>query len=399
MGDDWNLSSFLNYTIMNSTISSSSSIGDHQKNLEVIFGTNTAVVAEGGRGALFKTLNFAESKRVITNIENGVQIIEDGVRIVQSCNGLLCCIKETEVTNNDSAPHIYTTQTYIYNPTTRQYKTLPPSPFRDVVRDDCCFKVSSVSLAFDPIKSPDHYQVICIWRDIVKGWDLGWFNDEYIYNHYIEIYSSKTNSWRMVISSSVNPFHALPASFTKSGVYWNGCLHWIATEDNTTNESSMYFDIAKELVKPFPFPNTPDDDESNAVYFGECRGHLYIIEALASCFTNYNILKMETDYSGWKLMHKLDLERFVNAYPGFDTLPVDRTRLFYRMVLLLEEDEEESLSKLVVLVAGKRVISYDLKEFSITEIHTFTEYNVHSAARIGGLWGFIHHYIESLACV
>ncbi|RZC58036.1 hypothetical protein C5167_005331 [Papaver somniferum] len=366
---------------------------------EVIYSTNTAVVAEGGKGALFKTLNFAESEQVITHTENGVQIIENGVRIVQSCNGLLCCIKETEVINDENAPRVYTTRTYIYNPTTRQCKILPPSPFRDVVGEDCCFKVSSISLAFDPIKSPDHYQVICIWRDIVKDWDFEWYDDEYLHNHYIEIYSSKMNSWKKVSSSSVNPFYALPNSFTKSGVYWNGSLHWIATADNTTTESSMYFDIVQELVKPFPFPTTSDHTVSHAVYFEECGGHLYLIEVLASCYTSYNIWKLETGYSGWKLIYKLDLERFIRAYPGYDSYAVDRTLMLFRMVLVLEEDEEDSLSKLVVLVDGRRVISYDLKKLSITEIHTFTEYNVHASARIGGLWGSLHHYIESLACV
>ncbi|XP_026405841.1 uncharacterized protein LOC113301287 [Papaver somniferum] len=54
---------------------------------EVIFGTNPVVSAEGGGAALFKTLNFADSKQVV-KFENGVHIIEKGVRIAQSCNGL-----------------------------------------------------------------------------------------------------------------------------------------------------------------------------------------------------------------------------------------------------------------------------------------------------------------------
>ncbi|KAI3831869.1 hypothetical protein MKX03_022241 [Papaver bracteatum] len=354
---------------------------------------NSSSTSVGGGYALFKTLNFC-------NYQPGYNgpVIENGVRITQSCNGLLCCTRETEITNENYQPHIYTTHTYIYNPTTRQYRILPPSPFRDVVRDDCCYKVCSISLAFDPIQSPD-YQVVCIWKDISKLWCLEAVDGEFHNYYYIEIYSSKTNSWKKLVSSSVNPFYALPNSFTKSGVYWNGCLHWIATEDDIEHESSMYFDIAQELVKPLPLPTTPDDDESNAVYFGECGGHLYLIEVLASCHTNYNILKMETDYSGWKLIYKLDLARFITAYPGIDTYAFDRACMLYRMVLLLEEDEEDSLSNLVVLVDGKKVISYNLKEMNITEIHTFTEGNVYSLARTGGLWGYLHHYIESLACV
>ncbi|KAI3907936.1 hypothetical protein MKW98_003581 [Papaver atlanticum] len=357
---------------------------------------NSTSTAAGGRACngLFKTLNFGNHQTRYIG-----PVIENGIRINQSCNGLLCCTRETEITNEDFEPHIYTTHSYIYNPTTRQYRILPPSPFRDVVRDDCCFKVCSISLAFDPMNSPDHYQVICIWKDVVDLWCLEAVGGEFHNYYYVEIYSSETNVWKKLISSSVNPFYALPGSFTKSGVYWNGSLHWIATEDDVQHESSMYFDIAQELVKPLPLPTTPSDDEWNAVYFGECGGHLYLIQVLASHHTNYNILKMETDYSGWKLIYKLDLERFIAAYPGFDTYAFDSTHMLYRMVLLLEEDEEDSLSKMVVLVDGKKVISYDLKEMSITEIHTFTEGNVFSLARTGGLWGYLHHYIESLACV
>ncbi|RZC73304.1 hypothetical protein C5167_048783 [Papaver somniferum] len=189
--------------------------------------------------------------------------------------------------------------------------------------------VCSISLAFDPVKSPDQYQVICIWNDVEKGWLLVSGDDEFLRNFYIEIYSSKTNSWREVISSFVSPLYALPSSFPRSGVYWNGCLHWIATEQNAMRESSL-----------------------------ECGGHLYIIEVLASCYTNYNISKMETDYSGWKLMYKLDIERFINAYPGFYShASDDKTLVLSRMVLLLVEYEEESFSKLVVLVDGSYLTS------------------------------------------
>ncbi|KAI3893254.1 hypothetical protein MKX03_019089 [Papaver bracteatum] len=87
------------------------------------------------------------------------------VRVSQSCNGLLCCIRKTEFADARYFEAPCTYKTYIHNPTTRQHRCLPPSPFRDNApkRDDCCIKVYSISLAFDPIKSME-YQVICIWR-------------------------------------------------------------------------------------------------------------------------------------------------------------------------------------------------------------------------------------------
>ncbi|KAI3855817.1 hypothetical protein MKX03_014812, partial [Papaver bracteatum] len=86
----------------------------------------------------FKALNFDKSCP-----KPGFHVpptVEHGMKISQSCNGLLCCTRLTEVDYGIEVPGIFTTHAYIYNPTTRKYRILPPSPFRDVVRDDCCFE-------------------------------------------------------------------------------------------------------------------------------------------------------------------------------------------------------------------------------------------------------------------
>ncbi|XP_026384643.1 F-box protein At5g07610-like [Papaver somniferum] len=288
--------------------------------------------------------------------------------------------------------HIFTYKTYIYNPTTRQYRCLPPSPFRDNVppeRDNCFIKVCSISLAFDPLKSLDqHYQVICIWNVepcCTKDW-----NAEVHGKYYFEIYSSKTNSWKKLDSPYSIKLNERP------GVYWNGCLHWIGYQNS---ESSIYFDIKQEIVKPLPA--SPTDTVKfvqplTVMYFGECGGNLYLIE-LESCEARFDILKMEIDYSGWKRIYRLDLDRLVALYPGND--PLEFIYL-YRVVLFLKEDEAESLSKLVVSVSGDKLVSYDFKEMSATEIHTCHDRYFYLKPPVcGGIKGHVHHYVESLACV
>ncbi|XP_026384645.1 F-box protein At5g07610-like [Papaver somniferum] len=187
-------------------------------------------------------------------------------------------------------------------------------------------------------------------------------------------------------------------SFCMSGVYWNGCLNWIASGEFVNAESSLYFDLDTELVKTLPA--SPDaDEQSKVMYFGECGGHLYLIEHLKSWYTHYNVLKMETDYSGWKRLHKLDLQSLISMYPGIDG-PFPEPRIFWRTIVFLEEDEEaESLSKLVMVVRGKEVISYDLNEMSVTKIHMFPGLYFFLDGPRGGVWSHLYHYMESLASV
>ncbi|KAI3960938.1 hypothetical protein MKW98_019139, partial [Papaver atlanticum] len=125
-----------------------------------VFLNNDRSHSTGGGGVPLKTLDFV---KVPPKNWKG-PIIESSLRIQHSCNGLLCCTRITSQTGKQ--PCIVTCHIYVYNPTTKQSKSLPPSPFKDVVTDRLWNGVRSVSLAFDPIKSADHYQVISIWRDL-----------------------------------------------------------------------------------------------------------------------------------------------------------------------------------------------------------------------------------------
>ncbi|KAK9292242.1 hypothetical protein L1049_020206 [Liquidambar formosana] len=73
---------------------------------------------------------------------------------------------------------------YIYSPTTRQYTML-----RKVGYGDPSI-VFSVSIAFDPSKSP-HYKVVYVW-----GFDNGFYDPMMDMDKQIEIYSSETGLWK-----------------------------------------------------------------------------------------------------------------------------------------------------------------------------------------------------------
>ncbi|OVA19256.1 F-box domain [Macleaya cordata] len=310
-------------------------------------------------GVPFKALNFMNNPA--------------GIKIQQSCNGLLCCSSFKSSRSNRSY--------YIYNPSTKHYTILPQSQFRENGR------VRSVSLAFDPLKSP-HYEAICIWR-----YDTD--------NYQIEIYSSKTASWRL----SGDPFPAPnDDSFFKSGVFWNGSLHWISLRDSDSiglSEYSLYyFDIGRELLKRMPVPPIPNYEwEMRSIgYFGECRGHLHLIEIYDSWTTRFDILEMDADYTGWNIKYHVDLEGLTINVADSETVHDDsdvEEEFLYRFefsVLYVEEKEEEESSTLVLHIPEK-VISYDLKEMRCKKIHDLS-----SSLRVEGSLQ-AYQYIESLACV
>ncbi|KAI3832840.1 hypothetical protein MKX03_026601, partial [Papaver bracteatum] len=164
-------------------------------------------------------------------------------------------------------------------------------------------------------------------------------------------------------------------------------------------DASMYFDIKQDLVKSLPLPTVCSDDEGRFEYLGECRNHLYPIEVLESCLTDYNILEMETDYSGWNLLYKLDLERIIPEYPEMVLRYKNSNDIvgYQVLILFVSEAEEKSSKKLVMLINHAQVISYDLKDMSYKEIYHFEPKTSFRSIRTS--WSYGHQYIESVACV
>ncbi|XP_026430479.1 F-box protein At5g07610-like [Papaver somniferum] len=279
--------------------------------------------------------------------------------IEQSCNGLLllCCYSSIDG------------KYYICNPSTKRYSVLPKD-----IKSSWELSICSVSLAFDPLKSP-HYKVVCIWRNE---------NDNFV----IEIYCSRTASWRL----SGNPVAAAPYDvFYKSGVFWNGSLHWMSTNCDSSNssESSVYFDVDREQLRRMPVPPAPEKWYRRVVeYFGECKGKLHLIQNyLPSTTTSLDVLEMDVDYRCWTLKYYVTLDQLSIIHPH-DI--VDDQGLFKFSVLLIEEEKDSS--KLVVLIQ-ERVVSFDLKKFESKIIHgTIQRYP-------GSPWFKAHQYIESLAFV
>ncbi|KAK6117894.1 hypothetical protein DH2020_048362 [Rehmannia glutinosa] len=182
-----------------------------------------------------------------------------GIRIVQSCNGLLLC--------SNFRARVHNRRYYVYNPTTNKFSTLPKIDEGGGISA----RIHGMSLAFDPAKS------LTTKLFVSDNWD--WIR--------FEVYSSETGPWR----KCGYPFTA-QVNF-ENGVYWNGAIHWI----NNGIGDSLYFNIDDQNLRIMPMPPIPDGwDWRSNYYFGESCDHLHYIEIISPQI-QFNVYEMRRDYS------------------------------------------------------------------------------------------------------
>ncbi|GMP36179.1 hypothetical protein CsSME_00008386 [Camellia sinensis var. sinensis] len=133
-------------------------------------------------------------------------------------------------------------------------------------------------LVFDPSKSPN-YKVLLI--SYIRNSD-GCF-------YLIDIYSSESASWTYMCAAAPPGY-----SFTKR-VFWNGAIHWMSYDN-----IYIRLDVdAQKLIGP-PMPSYPKIlSEEKIWYFGECCGHLLLVQLCQCCAMGFKILEMERDCCHW----------------------------------------------------------------------------------------------------
>ncbi|KAI3927074.1 hypothetical protein MKW92_041794 [Papaver armeniacum] len=279
------------------------------------------------------------------------------IKIKQSCNGLLCCFSYEDYGNCTY---------YICNPSTKQYRRIVDFGF-DMAKEKGFVMPLSVSLAYEPLKSR-HYKVICVWMMPPER------STPWLRACQIEMYSSETNSWKL----SGDVFFVSYSISNKSGVYWNGSLHWI---DSSKLENHICFNVDQELRTGMPPYRSLlySEKRSNIEYFGECRGRLHLISDYVLEFI-YDILEMKTDYMGWIKKFRVNVREF--PYPvvsgGFCVLHV----------------EEVGESFMLVLRIRDQVISCNLREMSFKDLYKFAPLTWKKISQDSS-----YQYIETLAFV
>ncbi|KAG4180086.1 hypothetical protein ERO13_A10G143700v2 [Gossypium hirsutum] len=144
------------------------------------------------------------------------------------CNGLLCLHDADKVA--------------LWNPSTREFKTLPQSTVqRPPLVDSTSF--GCVGIGFDS-QSGDYKVVRFVTNYFEENEDEGLMGD---WNHQVELYSLKSDSWKEISVPGVQPYGS--PLFNN---YVNGFYYWQAIGDS--DYLILSFDMVNEKFSTLPLP-------------------------------------------------------------------------------------------------------------------------------------------------
>ncbi|CAL5376494.1 unnamed protein product [Camellia sinensis] len=235
------------------------------------------------------------------------------VRIVSSCNGLILCDIDCFIHNRKTTCYV------VCNLTTQEFTRLPEHGDTQ----------PPAYLAFDPSQSP-HYKVV-LYNYTPPSYQL-------------DIYSSESKYWRHITVD------ALPVKRLE-GVFWNGAIHWLS------NDHHIRFNVGSEELIRIPNPIAPKIlPVDKARYFGECDGHLILIQMRLRSAMGFRILQMERDSFCWIVKCRVNLRPLISVFPEINNTSKD-----YKFhVLCAAKGVNKNELGLVLATAGK-VIYYNLK--------------------------------------
>uniref|UniRef100_A0A5B6YYN3 F-box domain-containing protein n=1 Tax=Davidia involucrata TaxID=16924 RepID=A0A5B6YYN3_DAVIN len=173
------------------------------------------------------------------------------VRIVGSCNGLLCL--------TDEYVDAFGRDLYLWNPSVRKYKTIFSS---SVIEFDDCLKNYSV-FGFGFHKCANDYRVV---RIIYFGDDANNFFGKVPPE--VEVYSLSTDSWKRVGAAVPCEVH----SFSDSLAFVDGAVHWLAY--SSAEDVVMSFDLNDEVFREVMLPDNLLDGVGQIVSLMDFKGSL-----------------------------------------------------------------------------------------------------------------------------
>ncbi|XP_026448403.1 F-box/kelch-repeat protein At3g06240-like [Papaver somniferum] len=184
------------------------------------------------------------------------------VRILGSCNGLLCVYS----TSSDDNVYVIT----IWNPSSNEYKQLP-RPSKKAQYD-----IDYYGFGYD--YRNDDYKVVraiaVVRSSIVDAPRIVDYFLETRAKSDVEVYSLRSDSWKNI--------DAIPYCFPSAqncGVIVNGAIHWIGVGIDHRRDTIVAFDISEETFKDFGILEGPmiqppeiydEDNNNNLGVLGGC---------------------------------------------------------------------------------------------------------------------------------
>ncbi|XP_071713030.1 F-box protein At5g07610-like [Rutidosis leptorrhynchoides] len=257
-----------------------------------------------------------------------------GIRIVQSCNGLLLCsiVKEIERAR----------EYYVFNPTTNQLEIVQSIKEGRAVGT----RIRFVGLVYHPTEGK-HYKLVCMYI-IETSRELR-----------VQIYSSDIKRWKLL--SDVYTKYNYPPTF-KHGAYVDGGIYWAPF--GLFAWHPYYFNLEEEKLQKLKLLCPLDPYAGQTVYyFGESRGHFHMVVMIRCEGGLYlRIYEMMSDHSGWVVMFQILIEEFLAEFL--------RTHYFdysFFKVLDVVRGEKEGDTFLVLKFPGE-IRSYNLLEKSYNKL-------------------------------
>ncbi|KAM4087945.1 hypothetical protein ACB094_07G034000 [Castanea mollissima] len=361
-----------------SLISSSHFYHHHNQNQKQNHPTSLSAVILRRNPSLFQFVPLKPTKTTtttppFTSLHFINQNSPSNIKILHSCYGLFLCRSVQEKNNilNQNNRHCY----YVCNFTTKQSTTLPSinsfSPNEPI-------SIFGLTLAFEPSKSP-HYQVVCVRSTKVS-----------MYYYQIEVYSSKTRTWRTSGPPFVAPFDIV----FDNGVFCNGAVHWISPSG-----SALYYDIERERVEKMP-RLVESWGKRRSRYFGESNGHLHLVDICGVRTTKFKVFEMERDYSKWFVKYEVDLDQIVATFPEMVRDYLDPCDSFYYafVIVFVVRNENEDESSLLLHIPGK-IISYNFRDKTFKKVCDLTPIRNETKSSLQFGWLDAYQFVETLACV
>ncbi|TXG70550.1 hypothetical protein EZV62_005485 [Acer yangbiense] len=238
-----------------------------------------------------------------------------------------------------------------------EFVPLKDMPINHTVKFPYILDFLPISSSLMITETSPHYKVVCVCRP----------DEENQPNNYqLEIYSSKTRSWRL----DGDPFIVDASVRFRNGLFCNGAIHWVNWPG-----TSLYWNIDEVQLHEMPMPTTLIPEHRIRLrYFGESRRHLHLVDMYGPSSTKFIVYEMERDYSGWFVKYRVDVDGITIAFPK--TIRSHHVHeLFHNeefnhefsvLEIIREANEEESY--MVLLTPGGKVIQYSFYDNTFKKI-------------------------------